>query len=66
MIIVTPDLKKKMDEYFDRFGDIVPLEMLPGSETNEGLIRNINKSLEADKDLLPELYGWKTDGTEIY
>ncbi|MEK4977196.1 hypothetical protein [Bacillus sp. FSL K6-6540] len=66
MIEVTSELKSKMDAYFDRFGEIVPLEMVPGSETNEGLIDKIDRSLEAGEDLLPKEYGWKFDGSEIY
>lgn len=66
MIQVTPDLKRKMDAFFDQFGDIVPLEMIPESETTIGLIQKIDKSLKAGKDLLAKEYGWKFDGSEIY
>lgn len=66
MIEVTSKLKEKMNEYFERFADVVPLEMIPSSETTQGLIEKIDKSLEADKDLLPEAYSWKTDGSQIY
>lgn len=66
MVEVNEKLKTKMQAYFDRFGDVVPLEMIPGSETNEGLIDKIDRSLEVGEELLPKEYGWKFDGSEIY
>lgn len=67
MVIVTDELWAKMQEFEKAFPDsCVPLEMIPGSETNEGLIDKIDRSLEAGEDLLPKEYGWKFDGSEIY
>ncbi|MDN4069254.1 hypothetical protein QYF50_15485 [Paenibacillus vini] len=67
MVNVTDELWRKMQEFEKRFPDsCVPLEMVPGSETTEGLIDKINKSLAAGEDLLPAEYGWKFDGSEIY
>jgi hypothetical protein len=63
---VTPELREAMQKYEEQFDDIVPLEMVPGSESVEGLIDNIEKCLVAGKDLLPEIYGWKFDGSVIY
>lgn len=65
---VTPTgaLWHAMQEFKKRFGDIVPLQMIPSSETNEGLLNNIQKCFDADKDLLPDIYGWKFDGSVIY
>lgn len=61
---ITPELRKSMEEFEDRFDDIVPLEMVGG--TTEELLRNIQRCFEADKNLLPEIYGWKFDGSVIY
>lgn len=66
MVEITSELKGRMDAFFKRFGDVVPLEMIPSSETTEGLIEKIDKSLKAGEDLLPQEYGWKFDGTELY
>lgn len=63
---VTPELSEKMDEFYERFDDIVPLEMMPSVETVEGLLENIQKCLDADENLLPAIYGWKYDGSIIY
>ncbi|MFB0840969.1 hypothetical protein [Paenibacillus oleatilyticus] len=64
---VTPELWEAMQEFDRRFPDsCVPLEMIPSSETVEGLLMNIQKCFDANKDLLPELYNWKLDGTVWY
>lgn len=63
---ITPELGKKMDEFYERFGDIVPLDMMPSTETVESLLENIQKCFDADKDLLDQIYGWKYDGSIIY
>jgi len=65
--IVTPELQRAMEEFENRFPDSdVPLEMVPSSETTAGLLFNIKKSIEAGKDLLPEVYGWNNDGPIVY
>lgn len=66
MVEVNEKLKTRMQAYFDRFGDIVPLEMVPSSETTEGLIDKIDRSLETGEDVLQTEYGWKFDGSQIY
>lgn len=67
MVNVTDELWTKMQEFEKRFPDsCIPLEMIPGSETTEGLIQKIDKCLEVGEDLLPKEYGWKFDGSEIY
>lgn len=64
--VVTPELRKAMDDFHERFGDIVPLEMVPSNETVEGLLKNIQKCFDEGKDLLPEIYDWKLDGSTWY
>lgn len=67
MVTVTEQLWQKMKEFEERFPDsCVPLEMVPGTETNEGLMDKINRSIAAGEDLLAKEYGWKFDGSEIY
>lgn len=66
MVEVTGKLKARMQAYFDQFGDIVPLEMIPGSETTDGLIDKIDRSIAAGEDLLEKEYSWKYDGSQIY
>lgn len=67
MVVVTNELKAKMQEFEKTFPEsCVPLEMIPGSETTEGLIEKIDKCLKAGEDLLPIEYGWKFDGSELY
>lgn len=63
---VTPELGEKMDEFYERFGDIVPLEMVPGSETVEGLLENIQKCFDANENQLSKIYNWKYDGKTLY
>jgi len=53
---LTPGLIELMGRYESRFGDGVPLEQVGG--TIEDLSANIQRCLEADEDLLPEIYGW--------
>lgn len=64
--VVTPELQTAMEKFEEHFDNIVPLEMVPSRETVEGLIANIEKCFAAGKDLLPEIYDWKFDGSIIY
>lgn len=67
MVKVTADLWEKMQEFERVFPDsTVPLMMIPGGETNEGLIDKINRSIEVGENLLEKEYGWKYDGSQIY
>lgn len=61
---VTPQLQEAMEAYKKRFGDIVPLEMVGG--TTEELLRNIQRCLDEDKDLLPKIYGWDYKNGIVY
>lgn len=56
----------EMERFRERFGETVPLQMIPSNETNQGLIDKIRRCLKEDKNLLPELYKWKYDGSIIY
>ena len=49
------------DRYRARFGDIIPLMMIPESETIENLTALVNECFRQNKDLLPEYYGWRDD-----
>lgn len=66
MIEFTEEFDEWNDKYKDRFGEWVPMMMIPQVETTEGIIEKIKKCLEADKNLLGEFYNWKYDGSEIY
>jgi len=59
---VTQELRENMSAYENRFGDIVPLEMIGG--TTEELIKNIKRCLDENKDLLPSIYEW--DENRVY
>lgn len=61
---ITPELQAAMEAYEKRFGDIVPLEMVGG--TTEELLRNIQRCLDEDKDLLPEIYEWDFKNGTVY
>jgi hypothetical protein len=56
-----------LDERFiEAFGENIPLMMIPPTETFAELAEKVNKSIETGKNLLPEYYDWKNDGSEIY
>ncbi len=66
MVEITDEYIEWNEKYKERFGEFVPLAMIPQIETTDGIIEKIKKCLEADRDLLPEIYKWKFDGSEIY
>lgn len=59
MIEMNSELISTMRKFKDTFGDIVPLRELPADTTNEDVINAVNESLSANKNLLPERFGYK-------
>ena len=57
----SPQFKELKALYIKHYGGIIPLMMVPTSETLEGLTQKINASIEAGRNLLPELYAWDYD-----
>ena len=59
MIEMNNELITAMRKFKDVFGDIVPLRELPADTTNEDIIKAVNESLSANKNLLPERFGYQ-------
>ena len=66
MVEFTKEFDEWNDKYKEKFGEWVPMMMIPQVETTEGLIDKIKQSLAAGKNLLPEFYDWKYDGSVLY
>ena len=49
------------DKFMARFGEGLPLMMIPESETIEGLTALVDECFAQGKDLLPERYDWRDD-----
>lgn len=47
-------------------GQILPMEMIPFSESYETLEQNIEACEKEGKDLLPEIYKWDFSGNVLY
>ena len=58
MINFDDEMKDYMLLFKKRFNDIVPLRQISTAVTNEQLIDAIKKSLELNKNLLPEIFGY--------
>lgn len=56
-IELSIELQEAMRKFHDTFGDIVPLRQIPTTSEEEILVA-IEKSLEANRNLLPELLGF--------
>ena len=52
------ELKKWSKLFREQFDDGIPLREIPRRVTNEELVDAIKKSLEAKKNLLPEIFGY--------
>ena len=61
-MIRNDELKHWFKTYYDEFGEAVPLTEI-GNRENSELIDAIKKSIEAKKDLLPEIFGFVDDPT---
>ena len=59
MIEMNNELITAMRKFKDVFGDIVPLRELRADTTNEDIIKVVNESLSANKNLLPERFGYQ-------
>ena len=59
MIEMNNELITAMRRFQEVFGDIVPLRELPQNVSNEDLIAAINDSIEQNRDLLPERFGFE-------
>ena len=59
MIEMNNELITAMRKFKDVFGDIVPLRELTADTTNEDIIKVVNESLSANKNLLPERFGYQ-------
>ena len=59
MIDMNNELSTAMRRFAIVFGDIVPLQEFPKDISNEDLIAAINDSIEQNRDLLPERFGFK-------
>ena len=66
MIKFTDELKEYMVKYKEQFDDIVPLRQISNAVTNEQLISAIKKSIEEDKNLLPEIFGYGNSSEKTY
>ena len=66
MIIFTDELKEYMQLYKNHFNDIVPLRQISNAVTNEQLIVAIKKSIEENKNLLPEIFGYSNSNKKTY
>ena len=58
MIAFDKEMRKWFRLFHDQFHDIVPLRQISGHVTNEQLIDAIKRSIEAKKNLLPEIFGY--------
>ncbi len=47
-------------------GQILPMEMIPLSESYETLEKHVEACEKAGKDMLPEIYGWDLSGHTYY
>ena len=57
-MVLTKELTDKMKAFKEKFNDIVPLFQLPANVTQEELIAAIDRSIEEEKNLLPEIFGY--------
>jgi len=57
-IIFNEEMEKWLKLFREQFNDIVPLLQISPSVTNEEIIDAIKKSLKAEKNLLPEIFGY--------
>jgi hypothetical protein len=61
---------KRFQELKERYravtGNILPMEMIPQTETYETLEKHVEACEKAGKNLLPEIYGWDLSGDVLY
>lgn len=60
------ELKCWFKKYKEKFNDSVPLMLIEGDVSNEELIAIIKKSIDENKNLLPEYFGYDSDPNKIY
>lgn len=65
MIDFTEELQKKMLEFHERFHDSVPICQIAPDVTTQQLIEAIDKCLERNMNLLPEIFDF-TNSPDIY
>lgn len=58
MIEFTEELLSSLQVFKEHFGDIVPLQEIPGSVSTRELIEAINQSVKKNHNLLPKLFGY--------
>lgn len=66
MIEFNDEMKKYMLLFKETFNDIVPLRQISTAVTNEQLIDAIKRSIEQNKNLLPQIFGFNNSGEKIY
>ena len=62
----SPEFQVLFAQFRSMFGESIPLMMIPESETFDGLKANVERCIAAGKDLLPEIYNTKLDGSVLY
>lgn len=62
----TPEFQALFTQFRSMFGEGIPLMMIPESETFGSLKMNVEKCFAAGRDLLPEIYDMKLDGSVLY
>lgn len=63
---INKELLEWMDKFEETFGDIVPLMQINRGISNEELIAIIKKSIDENKNMLPEYFGYDSDPNKIY
>ena len=66
MLDFNDELKEYMLLFKEKFNDIVPLRQISNGVTNEQLIEAIKKSLDANENLLPKVFGYKNSTKKTY
>ena len=59
MIELNDEFQYWFDMFYEKFNDIIPLRQIPSRVTNEELFDAVKKSIEAEENLLPEIFGYK-------
>ncbi len=62
---LTEEFFEWNEKFEEKFGEPVPLMMVPEIETLDGMIEKIKKCLDANENLLGTFYEWELDNPEI-
>lgn len=66
MIEFNDELKEYMLLFKKTFNDVVPLRQISTAVTNEQLIDAIKQSIEQNKNLLPQIFGFSNSTNKTY